>query len=75
MAIESIRCPVLGRTITRVTDLEDTVTRVICPELEASTGVCRLKRQAHDGGRLAELLERVREHTLDTKGTTCHLTA
>lgn len=73
MAIESVVCPVLGQTITRVTDLEGAVTRVICPELEEPSGSCRLKRQAHDGGRLSELLERVREHTLEMKGVACHM--
>ena len=32
MAMNSIRCPVLGARITQVTDLEGVVTRIICPE-------------------------------------------
>jgi hypothetical protein len=31
MAMNSIRCPVLGARVTQVTDLEGIVTRIICP--------------------------------------------
>ena len=75
MAITSIRCPVLGAHITRVTDLEGTMTRIICAEYEESTGTCRLKKTALEGGPLAQLLERVSEETLDTRSTQCVLRA
>jgi len=72
MAITSVHCPVLGSHVTRVTDLEGQTTQVICPELERS-GLCRLKRQAQQGGPLSQLLERVSEGTLQTKDLHCIL--
>jgi hypothetical protein len=50
MATASIRCPVLGAHVTRVTDLEGNVTRIICPEYVPSTGTCGLKTSALEGG-------------------------
>jgi hypothetical protein len=72
MAMNSIRCPVLGARITQVTDLEGIVTRIICPEYE-SDGTCRVKKSVREGGPLAQLLERVSEDTLDTRSTLCLL--
>jgi hypothetical protein len=69
MAMRSIRCPVLGAHVIQVTDLEGHVTRIICGEYEDATGVCRLKKTALDGGPLAQLLERLSEETLETRGT------
>ena len=69
----SIRCPVLGAHVTRVTDLEGNVTRIICAEYEESTGTCRLKKTALEGGPLAQLLERLSEDTLNTRSTLCDL--
>ena len=73
MAIVSVRCPVLGANVTRVTDLEDEVTALICPEYEEPTGICRLKKNARQGGPLSQLLERVSEDTLETRTTRCNL--
>ena len=75
MAITSIRCPVLGAHVTRVTDFEGHVTRVICAEFENSTGACRLTRAALRGGPLAQLLERLSEGRLHTRSTLCVLRA
>jgi hypothetical protein len=72
MAMNSIRCPVLGAHITQVTDLEGMVTRIICHEYEPD-GTCRLKKSVRQGGPLAQLLERVSEDTLDTRSTLCSL--
>jgi hypothetical protein len=72
MGMNSIRCPVLGARITRVTDLEGVVTRIICAEYE-SDGSCRVKKSVREGGLLAQLLERVSEDTLDTRSTLCLL--
>ena len=71
MAMHSILCPVLGAHITQVTDLEGTTIRVICAEYEESTGACRLKKSAREGGPLSQLLERAREDALDTRSTRC----
>lgn len=73
MAISSIRCPVLGAHVTRVTDLEGNVTRIICAEYDQSDGSCRLKKSAREGGPLTQLLERMSEDTLDTRSTLCVL--
>ena len=75
MAIKSIRCPVLSAHVTCVTDLEGSVTRIICDESDESTGSCRLKRTALEGGPLAQLLERMSEDSLDTRSTLCVLRA
>ncbi len=73
MAMTSVRCPVLGAHVTRVTDLEGNVTKIICPEYATSTGACRLKKSALEGGPLAQLLERMSEDTLASRGTSCDL--
>lgn len=69
MAMTSIRCPVLGAYVTCVTDLEGAMTRIICAEYDESTGSCRLKKAALEGGPLAQLLERMSEDTLNTRST------
>ncbi len=71
MAIVSIHCPVIGLQITRVTDLEGATTRVICPQYEESTGICRLKRQGRGGGMLSQFLDRVAEDALRSKDLHC----
>jgi hypothetical protein len=73
MALNSIRCPVLGARVTRVTDLEGTVTRVICPEYDVSNSACRLTLSRREGGPLSQLVERVSENTPETKSTRCVL--
>lgn len=75
MAIDLIRCPVLGTHVTQVTDLEGTVIRIICPEYNASDRTCRLKQSAREGGPLGQLLERVSEDALKTRSTACVLLA
>ena len=73
MAINSVRCHVLGANVTRVTDLEGAVTTIICPKYDDSKGVCRLKRDAFKGGPLSQLLARVYEDTLDSPTTRCEM--
>jgi hypothetical protein len=72
MTIESIRCPVLGAHVTRVTDFEGNVSRVICAEYEQPE-TCRLKKTALEGGPLTQLLERAAEDTLSSRDTRCVL--
>lgn len=71
MTIRSVRCPILGARVTTVTDLEGTVTRVICPEYDVSKRTCRRTMSTREGGPLSQLLERVSEDTLDTHSTRC----
>jgi len=73
MAITSVHCNVLGADVTCVTDLEGTVTRIVCAQYDASTGLCRVKQGALVGGPLSQLLERVAEGTLASHGTRCDL--
>lgn len=75
MGMKSIWCPVLGAQITQVTDLEGSVTRVICTEYGTSDGTCRLKKAAVEGGPLAQLLERVSDDTLNTHSILCVMRA
>jgi hypothetical protein len=73
MAVNSIRCPVLGAHVTQVTDLEGTVTHVICIEHDALDGTCRLKKSTREGGPLAQLLNRISEDNLNTRSAECVL--
>jgi hypothetical protein len=75
MSINSVRCPVLGANVTRVTSLEGETTQIICAEYDEPTGMCRLKTNATQGGMLSQLLERVSEDALNTKSTRCVLHA
>jgi hypothetical protein len=72
MLMQSVRCPVLGAHVTQVTDLEGTVTHVICAEYQTN-GSCRLKTAAQEGGPLSQLLERMAEDSLSTPSTACIL--
>ena len=73
MGMRSIYCPVLGAHVIQVTDLEETVIRVICVEYETADATCRLKKTALTGGPLAQLLERVSDETLASRGTLCEM--
>jgi hypothetical protein len=75
MEMTSIRCPVLGAHVTRVTDLEGNVTRIICPEYVLTTGACGLKTSALEGGPLSQLVTRVSEGTLASRSSLCELRA
>jgi len=73
MPIASVLCHVLGTTVTRVTDLEGNVTQLICPEFDPVSGLCRIRQGVSSGGPLSQLLERVSEDTLDSRGARCPL--
>lgn len=73
MPITSVQCHVLGSHITRVTDIEGSTIRIICPAFESPTGICKIRRDAFSGGPLSQLLERVAEDTLDVRSTRCNL--
>jgi hypothetical protein len=71
MPITSVRCRVLGADVTRVTDLDGSVTRLICSAYHEPNGMCRLMTDARRGGPLSRLLERVAEDTLDRHSARC----
>jgi len=73
MAMTTIPCPVLGGTVTRITDFEGTVTRLICPEYQESTGLCRLLSEEDSGGPLSRLLGRLSEGGLERRSARCDL--
>ena len=73
MALTSSWCCVLQSNVTRVTDLEGEVVSVICPEFEAPTGTCRLKRSAFQDGLLSELLRRADENPIEHPAARCTL--
>jgi hypothetical protein len=73
MVITTIRCPVLGTRVTRLTDLEGRVSDVLCPEYESSSGDCRLKVAARGSGPLAQLVERASADALGTDSRRCLL--
>ena len=72
MAIRSRHCHVARADVSLITDLEERVVRVICPEFGPS-GNCRLKQNALGGGPLSQLLVRVSEDTLDSRTMRCDL--
>jgi hypothetical protein len=72
MRIETVRCPVIGRTVTRLLDFEGTVERVICPEYQTA-GTCRLKKASAADPPLTRLLERVQEGTVAEHTVACSL--
>lgn len=71
MSLETVHCAVVGRQVTRVTDLEGNVIRVICPELLNGSGLCRRRMRTAEGGPLSQLLGRLSEHDLQMKGYLC----
>jgi hypothetical protein len=73
MRMTSVRCPVSRADVVRVTDFEDVVTRLVCPEYDEEHATCRLKTREVSGGPLARLLERTRDGTLATHGVRCDL--
>ena len=73
MPITTARCPVLKADVTRVSDFEGLSTAIICAEFDKPGGICRLKKNALDGGPLVQLLERVEEGTLGHRSTRCDL--
>ena len=73
MAITSVHCPVLGANVTCVTDLEGSVTHIVCAEYDEPMDVCRVKRATLAGGPLSQLLERAAEGRLAVHGTRCDL--
>ena len=73
MPITTTRCHVLGANVSLVTDLEGSVTQVICPQYREPEGICRLRSDAVKGGPLSRLLERVEEQTLAERGVRCDL--
>lgn len=73
MPITPVHCQVFGGNVTRVTDIEGSVTRLICPAFESPTGVCRIRRDALSGGPLSQLVARVAEDTLSVRSIRCDL--
>ena len=57
MAIKSVFCHVSQTHVPVVTDLEGSITRLVCAEYEEATGLCRLRKTALNGGPLSNLLE------------------
>jgi hypothetical protein len=71
MALKTVRCHVLRSNISMVTDFEDNVTQVICPEYDKATGACRLKKRASSGGPLSTFVARASEDTLENRAVGC----
>jgi hypothetical protein len=73
MPFRVLRCPVVGWTVTQVTDLEGRTTAIICDEYDRETDACRAKARAIAGGPLSQFLERVAEETLASRSMRCDL--
>jgi hypothetical protein len=56
-----------------VTNREDQIVSVICPEFEAPTGICHLKQSAFQDGLLSDLLGRADDNPLDNPAPRCTL--
>ena len=72
MSLQTIWCPVAGAHVSRTTNLEGEVIRVICPDYELATGLCRRRTEVLKGGPLAAL-ERTSEQTLADSTMHCLL--
>ena len=72
MAIQSRRCHIARADVPIITDFEDRVIHVICPDCGPSRN-CRRKVNALEGGLLSQLLERVVEDRLDSRTMRCDL--
>jgi hypothetical protein len=73
MAMTSVHCNVIGANVPRVTDLEGTVTQIVCALYDPGAGLCRVKQSALAGGPLSQLLQRMAEGTMASHGTRCEL--
>ena len=73
MPMTSVHCAILGATVTRITDFEGNVTRLICPEYDETANVCRIRQETASGGPLSQLLERASDAALDRRGPQCPL--
>jgi hypothetical protein len=56
-----------------VTNREDQIVSVICPEFEAPTGICHLKQSAFQDGLLSDLFGRADDNPLDNPAPRCTL--
>jgi hypothetical protein len=73
MPMHRVHCSVSGTRIYRVTDLEDHVIQMICPEYDKATCTCRIRCTPLGGGPLEQFLERPSEDTLANRGARCVL--
>jgi hypothetical protein len=73
MALTTNWCCVLQRNVTRVTNLEGEIVSVICPEFQASTGICCLKQHAFQGGPLFWLFRRADGNPIENPAPRCTL--
>jgi hypothetical protein len=73
MTITSTWCSVLQATVSRRMTFEGDVSTVICPEFDAVSRTCRLKKAVCLGGPLSQLIERVSEGTLSDPAPRCNL--
>ena len=71
MAVESLWCLVRQACVSRVTDDDGNVTCVICPEFDARAATCHLKGGALTDEALAQLVEHIRDHTLEHPAARC----
>jgi hypothetical protein len=71
VGMKSVYCHERRGNITLETDPDGVVCRVICPKYENSTGLCRLRHDAMEGGPLSQLLERVAGNSLNARTTHC----
>jgi hypothetical protein len=73
MTMTLTRCRISGMNVTRVTDFEGAVLRVVCPYFDEASRTCSIRTSALTGGPLARLLERVAENSLATLAERCEL--
>ena len=73
MAISLTWCHALSARVTRVTDLEGNIERVVCPYYDNASRACSLRADAASEGPLAQFLERVADDALANRGMRCVL--
>ena len=56
-----------------MTNLEDEIVSVVCPEFDVPTDICRLKKKAFQAGVLSELFGRAGENPIENPTPRCPL--
>ena len=73
MALTTIWCCLLRRDVVRVTNLEDDIVAIACPDFQVSTGVCSLKTSVLQEERLLAFQERGQRNPIDRPPVRCKL--
>jgi hypothetical protein len=71
MALTTIWCCLLQRDVVRVSNREDEIVAVVCPDFQVSTGLCHLKTSALREELLLEFHERRQQSLIQGAAVRC----